>query len=182
VQPAVVSALHYDRLDLALQWLEQGRCLVWNQLNQLRTPIDNLCVRSSSLADHFVQVASALESYGTRSSSILSHDSTLQEHIHIQDLTCKHTILAAEYKQLLKKFGNFQIFMTFFNHLIPLIFSPHYPLKVQLSSSILTKPNVMPWLLLLGLMSLCIFLWTSVLLKLRNYGQCFNLTFTSNRR
>ena len=76
VQSAVAFALHYDRPNLALEWLEQGQCLVWNQLNQLYTPIDNLCTMSLSLADHFVKVASALESYGTHRSSTLSPDST----------------------------------------------------------------------------------------------------------
>ena len=86
-------------------------------------------------------------------------------------------------RNFLKKFGLFQIFMTFFNHLISLTSSLHYHLMVQLSSSMLTKPNVMPLLSLLGLISLYIFLWrTSVLLKLRDYGQFFNLTFPSNRR
>ncbi len=39
---AVAIALHHHRFDLALEWLENSRCLVWNQLNQLRTPIDRL--------------------------------------------------------------------------------------------------------------------------------------------
>ena len=113
VQSAVTLALYYDKPDLALEWLEQGRCLVWNQLNQLHTPIDDLRVRSSSLADRFVIVASALKSYGTRFSSILSPDSALTEHIHAQDSTRKHTILAAEYKQLLKEIRGLPDFHNF---------------------------------------------------------------------
>ena len=103
VQSAVATALHHDEANLALEWLEQGRCLVWNQLIQLRTPIDDLRVRSSSLADRFLNVTNTLESYGTRSSSILFSDSTLMEDIQVQDKTRNHTILAAEYQQLLKE-------------------------------------------------------------------------------
>ena len=110
---AVHLALHYNRSDWALEWLEQGRCLVWNQLNQLRTPIDNLHVRSSSLADCFVKVARALESYGARSSSIISPDSTLTEHIYVQDSTHNHTMLAAEYAQLLKEIRGLPDFHDF---------------------------------------------------------------------
>ena len=102
VESAVALALHYNRPDLALEWLEQGHSLVWNQLNQLYTPIDNLYVRSSSLANTFVQVARSLESYGTHSSSILSPNSTPTEHIHVKDSTHKHYV-AAKYANLLKE-------------------------------------------------------------------------------
>ncbi|KAF8869637.1 CHAT domain-containing protein [Gymnopilus junonius] len=36
---AATVALGLERIDLALEWLERGRGLVWNQLNDLRTPI-----------------------------------------------------------------------------------------------------------------------------------------------
>ena len=76
---------------------------MWNQLNQLHTPIDNLRVRSSFLADCFIKVAGALESYGTRPSSILSSVSITHENTHVQNTTLIHTTLAAEYKQLLEQ-------------------------------------------------------------------------------
>jgi len=86
---------------------------VWNQFNQLHTPIDNLHDRSSSLADQFISVASALESYGTRSSSILSSDSTLAQDIHVQEKSRNHTVLAAEYKQLLQEIRDLPDFHDF---------------------------------------------------------------------
>ncbi|KAF8960972.1 CHAT domain-containing protein [Flammula alnicola] len=106
VGSAVSTALHCDKADLALEWLERGRCLVWNQLNQLRTPIDNLCIISPSLADRFMKVASALESYATHSVlSVPSSESraTLAEDIRLQDDTRNHAIHATEYRQLLKE-------------------------------------------------------------------------------
>lgn len=37
------SAAFGEKLaDKALEWLEQGRCLVWGQLTNLRTPLDDL--------------------------------------------------------------------------------------------------------------------------------------------
>jgi hypothetical protein len=96
VASAVATALDCNELDLALEWLEQGRCLVWNQITQLCTPIDNLRTKSSSLADRFTKVASALESYGTRSiSSTPSSHATLAEGIRLQDDTRNHTLHAA---------------------------------------------------------------------------------------
>ena len=114
VASAVATALNFNELDLALEWLEQGRCLVWNQITQLRTPIDNLHTKSPSLADRFTKVATALESYGTRSiSSIPSSHTTLAEDIRLQDDTRKHTLHAAEYKQLLDEIRGLPDFNDF---------------------------------------------------------------------
>ncbi|KAF8817645.1 hypothetical protein BYT27DRAFT_7125939 [Phlegmacium glaucopus] len=114
VGSAVTIALRFNKADLALEWLEQGRCLVWNQLNQLRTPIDNLRMKNPSLANRFIQVASALESYGTRSaSSIPSSDATLAEDIRLQDDTRNHTLHATAYKQLLKEIRDLPDFHDF---------------------------------------------------------------------
>ena len=103
VRSAVATALRLNGMDLALEWLHQGRCLAWNQFNQLRISIDNLHLRSSSLADRFLKVARALEFHGARPLSTLSPYSTFMEDIRVQDATRNHTILAGEYKQLLKE-------------------------------------------------------------------------------
>ncbi|KAF8811437.1 hypothetical protein BYT27DRAFT_7134005 [Phlegmacium glaucopus] len=114
VASAVATALPFHKADLALEWLEQGRCLVWNQLNQLRTPIDNLRMKNPSLANRFTQVASALESYGTRSAlSIPSSHATLAEEIRLQDATRNHTLHATEYTQLLKEIRDLPDFHDF---------------------------------------------------------------------
>ncbi|KAF8817644.1 hypothetical protein BYT27DRAFT_7247186 [Phlegmacium glaucopus] len=114
VGSAVATALRFNKADLALEWLEQGRCLVWNQLNQLRTPIDNLRMKNPSLANRFIQVASALESYGTRSPLFIpSSHATLAEDIRLQDATRNHTLHATEYKQLLKEIRDLPDFHDF---------------------------------------------------------------------
>ena len=101
---AVATALRFNQADLALEWLEQSRCLVWNQLNQLRTPIDNLRMRNPSLADRFINTARALESYGTRSVlTIPSTPATFADDISLQNDTRHHTIHATEYRQLLEE-------------------------------------------------------------------------------
>jgi hypothetical protein len=113
VGSAVATALHHDKADLALEWLEQGRCLVWNQLNQLRTPIGHLCKRNPLLADRFIKVASALESYGARSALFTPSHATFSEDIRLQDDTRNHTTHAAEYKQLLKEIRGLPDFHNF---------------------------------------------------------------------
>jgi hypothetical protein len=88
--------------------------LVWNQLNQLRTPIDNLLKKNPDLANRFIHIASALESYGTRSAlSIPSSHATLSEDIHLQNITRNHTLHATEYKQLLKEIRDLPDFHDF---------------------------------------------------------------------
>ncbi|KAF8815812.1 hypothetical protein BYT27DRAFT_7238250 [Phlegmacium glaucopus] len=114
VGSAVATALHFNKADLALEWLEQGRCLVWNQLHQLRSPIGNLRVKNPPLADRFIKVASALESYGTRSIlSIPPSDATLAGDIRIQNDARNHSLHAAEYKQLLKEIRDLPGFHDF---------------------------------------------------------------------
>jgi hypothetical protein len=111
---AVATALYFNKANLALEWFEQGRCLVWNQLNQLCTPIDNLHFKNPSLANRFIHVASALESYGTRSAlSTSSSHATFAENIHLQNATRNHTLYAAEYKQLLKEIQDLPDFHDF---------------------------------------------------------------------
>ena len=116
VGSAVATALTFQKFDLALEWLEEGRCLVWNQLQQLRTPIDMLCMKNPPLADRFIKVASALESYVTRPAGafLVPHSHiTLSDDIRLQDDTRNHTIHATEYKQLLTEIRGLPDFHDF---------------------------------------------------------------------
>ncbi|KAF8884225.1 CHAT domain-containing protein [Gymnopilus junonius] len=63
---AAVAALSVNNPKKALEWLEQGRCIVWNQINQLRTPVDDLRAHSPSLANEFSAVSKQLELAGSR--------------------------------------------------------------------------------------------------------------------
>ena len=105
VGSAVATALCLNRVDLALEWFEQGRCVVWNQLNQLSTPTDNIRECDPSLADCFIKVTRALQYHGTRPTfkSIPSSYSTLAEDIRLQDDTRNHTLQTTEYRQLLEE-------------------------------------------------------------------------------
>ncbi|EDR11970.1 uncharacterized protein LACBIDRAFT_232120 [Laccaria bicolor S238N-H82] len=50
---AAAAALLFGRHETAVEWLEQGRCLVWSQINNLRTPLGDLRDHDSVLADDF---------------------------------------------------------------------------------------------------------------------------------
>jgi tetratricopeptide (TPR) repeat protein len=59
---AVATALESGEPGLALEWLEAGRAIVWEQLFRLRTPIDDLRGVDNKLAAEFQRVSFALQS------------------------------------------------------------------------------------------------------------------------
>jgi tetratricopeptide (TPR) repeat protein len=61
---AAVAACELGRLDKAIEWLEQGRCLVWRQLTNLRTPLDALRAHDAQLAEEVMGVSKRLEDTG----------------------------------------------------------------------------------------------------------------------
>ncbi|KAL5632934.1 hypothetical protein ACGC1H_003431 [Rhizoctonia solani] len=60
VQEAVAAALLNEEIYLALEWLEQGRSIVWGQFLQLRAPLDNLASVNPELAIELQQAADEL--------------------------------------------------------------------------------------------------------------------------
>ena len=62
---AAACAFNLGRTDLVLEWLEQSRCIVWGQLNDLRTPIGVLRAKDPELADDVVRVSSAVQDSGS---------------------------------------------------------------------------------------------------------------------
>jgi len=98
---ASVAFAHGD-YERALEWLEQGRCLVWSQLNQLRTPVDTLREHDEHLAQRFLDVSGALESSGSRSGlGSLGIDAPMSHKITLQSKADAHVKLAREWTNLL---------------------------------------------------------------------------------
>ncbi|KAG8742791.1 hypothetical protein FRC10_000901 [Ceratobasidium sp. 414] len=58
---AATFAIHLQNYSLALEWLEQGRSIVWNQLLELRTPLDELAVINPMLAEDLEQTSQRLD-------------------------------------------------------------------------------------------------------------------------
>lgn len=42
IAEAAAAAIEHQAYDLALEWLEEGCSIVWKQILQLRTPLDEL--------------------------------------------------------------------------------------------------------------------------------------------
>ncbi|KAJ7147811.1 CHAT domain-containing protein [Mycena crocata] len=66
VRDAVAGAISAGQFDQAVEWLEQGRSVVWGQLLNLRTPVEALKETHSDLADRLLFLSSQLEGAGTR--------------------------------------------------------------------------------------------------------------------
>ncbi|KAG8711140.1 hypothetical protein FRC08_016265 [Ceratobasidium sp. 394] len=81
---AATTAILVESFDFALEWLEQGRSIVWNQLLQLRTPIDQLAAANPPLAERLKQVARDLEhasfSSNPRGEMPLNQEQVAQQH------------------------------------------------------------------------------------------------------
>jgi hypothetical protein len=60
VSQAVAVTIKADNLPLALEWLEEGRSIVWGQMLQLRTPLDDLRARHPALASKLQHISFGL--------------------------------------------------------------------------------------------------------------------------
>ncbi|KAF6745765.1 CHAT domain-containing protein [Ephemerocybe angulata] len=99
---AAAAACAMDRPVKALEWLEQGRCLVWTQLNNLRTPLDNLRAHDEALARCIEDTAKLLENAG--SSRGQPHGTmSLAQSISLEDEARAQLRLARKWDDLLKR-------------------------------------------------------------------------------
>ncbi|KAG9093409.1 hypothetical protein FRC06_011533 [Ceratobasidium sp. 370] len=118
---AASAAISAKRYDLAVEWLEQGRSVVWNQMLQLRTPLDSLSTADPDLAAQLRQVAHNLEQLSlpreTATTRLLNTPS-------LDETARQHRRLAEHWDQLLdkaRKLPGFRNFLrpTPFVHLTP---------------------------------------------------------------
>ncbi|KAG9089790.1 hypothetical protein FRC06_001391, partial [Ceratobasidium sp. 370] len=73
---AALVAAQRQTYHQALEWLEQGRSIVWNQLLQLRSPLDDLKAADALLAEELEDVASQIWSSPELKSSMFQLAST----------------------------------------------------------------------------------------------------------
>jgi len=112
---AAATAFALGKPKTALEWLEQGRCLVWNQLNNLHTPLDDLASFDSNLADDLSRISQGLENAGLRNESVpIGTDADIMvEKMALQDEATSSVKLAREWDQLLQKIRNIPKFENF---------------------------------------------------------------------
>ncbi|KDR71638.1 hypothetical protein GALMADRAFT_795012 [Galerina marginata CBS 339.88] len=110
---AAAAAFGAGRPELALEWLEQGRCLVWNQIISLRTSVDDLRTYDEALANRFSRVSMALEHYGAREAEIVGVEASMEHKVSLQQEAKIHAKLAHEMEQLLEQIRRIPKFRDF---------------------------------------------------------------------
>ncbi|KAF6750594.1 CHAT domain-containing protein [Ephemerocybe angulata] len=109
---AAASASRLDRADKALEWLEQGRCVVWSQLNNLRIPFDDLRVYNNNLAQSIANISKQLEHAGL-SHAVSRTGMSLSENISAEDEYRSRLQLARRWDDLLRAVRNIPRFEHF---------------------------------------------------------------------
>ncbi|KDQ54449.1 hypothetical protein JAAARDRAFT_697356, partial [Jaapia argillacea MUCL 33604] len=112
---AASAAIEARQFETAVEWLEQGRSVVWGQLLQLRTPIDELRQVQPQLATRFTQVSNQL-----RQTSTPSHTSEAGDQRSLEAVAQEHRRLTAEWEAILGEIHGIQGFDRF---LLPKPFS-----------------------------------------------------------
>ncbi|TFK35107.1 CHAT domain-containing protein [Crucibulum laeve] len=110
---AVSMACESGDYMLAVEWLEQGRSIVWQQLNSLRTPLDDLSAVNSDLALELLSVSKALENATSRPLDEFSNSNTLHEKMAFQEQSKAHHHLAERWDDLLKRVREIEGFENF---------------------------------------------------------------------
>ncbi|KAJ7856005.1 CHAT domain-containing protein [Mycena leptocephala] len=67
VRDAASAAIAVHDYQKAVEWLDQGRSVIWGQVLNLRTPVDQLRNSHPDLATELVSLSTSLESAGTQS-------------------------------------------------------------------------------------------------------------------
>jgi len=100
---AAAAAISAEQFDTALEWLERGRSVVWNQLLQLRTPVDALREVEPILADDVLRVSKALEHAGSRGMETRDPSTSSDQQLSMEEIAQGHRRLAEEWEMLVKK-------------------------------------------------------------------------------
>ncbi|KAG9090063.1 hypothetical protein FRC06_001239, partial [Ceratobasidium sp. 370] len=97
---AALVALELQTCHQALEWLEQGRSIVWNQLLQLRNPSGDLKAADALLAEELEDVASQIQSSPELESSMFQLADTEPHH---EESAQRYRRLVERWEQLIHR-------------------------------------------------------------------------------
>ncbi|KAI0319911.1 TPR-like protein [Amylostereum chailletii] len=102
VSAAAAAAIAAGDLACALEWLEEGRCVIWGQMLQLRTPLDDIRAVDAKLATDLERVSRELDSAGTNQGLDRLEPGTVEDR-SLEDEAQRHRRLAEEYERMIEK-------------------------------------------------------------------------------
>jgi hypothetical protein len=70
VRDAASAAIAVHDYQKAVEWLHQGRSVIWGQFLNLRTPVDELSMSHHDLPDQLASLSASLETAGTQSNPV----------------------------------------------------------------------------------------------------------------
>jgi tetratricopeptide (TPR) repeat protein len=103
---AAAAAISLGKYDKALEWLEQGRSVVWTQILQLRTPVDELREVNPNLADRLLEISRLLEQGSGKDISGGSAESIEEQGRRYRALTMERESIINQVRSL-PNFNNF---------------------------------------------------------------------------
>jgi tetratricopeptide (TPR) repeat protein len=110
VNDAVSIAISAGELQLGVEWLEEGRSIVWSQLLQLRTPLDELRLIEPGLADRLEQLSQTLD----QNSSSNGDDGSQPRQLVLEAESQSHRRFAEEREEIIgysRKLPGFEDFL-----------------------------------------------------------------------
>ncbi|KAF8666332.1 TPR-like protein [Rhizoctonia solani] len=110
---AAAAAISIGQYSLALEWLEQGRSVVFAQMVLLRTPIDDLHARHPDLANELQRIASELHAAESQS---FANPSTERDPLREEMQAQQHRRLAMRYDEILADIRRLPEFEGFLQH------------------------------------------------------------------
>ena len=110
---AAAAAISVGQCDMALEWLEHGCSIVWNQLLHLRTPVDVLHGVDPSLANDLNRIYASLDHASIHGACSDQSTMSLYQQLPGEDITQKCRCLEEEWKTLLNRACSISGFETF---------------------------------------------------------------------
>jgi tetratricopeptide (TPR) repeat protein len=105
VNGAASAAIETGNLSRAVEWLEQGRAVVWGQLLRLRSPLDDLYSIDSNISTRLQSLSQELECLGHLSAATAPADVNVLDHTQTRpfdtDVISRRLAIAKEYDMLL---------------------------------------------------------------------------------
>ncbi|KAJ6549547.1 CHAT domain-containing protein [Mycena vulgaris] len=111
VKDAAAAAIAAGQSELAVEWLEQGRSVIWGQLLNLRQPIDDLRDQWPELADKLIFLSAKLEAAGVQRNPLKITNETVEK--SLKTISEPHHNYAYERTELLKEIRELEGFSQF---------------------------------------------------------------------
>ncbi|KAF6754611.1 CHAT domain-containing protein [Ephemerocybe angulata] len=111
VTKASAAAIDRGEVEVALEWLEQGRCLVWKQLHDLRMPIDHLKSAHPDLAHQVLSLSHAIEAASSKHS--VSGGRTLENRTFVESEEIEQVKMVREWDEVLARVRELEGFENF---------------------------------------------------------------------